>query len=1179
MAEKMMILVDNQSAIPVTLFLHKNWNHWKFLSISKIVEPGKNYFHTNGEALRFELSARFDGRTKSTFCSLTTCEEEMVLRIRGDDLLYVKKEKLKHEEKQICLRRQNMNKDVSASGNKNLYEILGLNMKEVRKKPFEEQNEMIKKAYRSQLLRWHPGKNPENGDKTICHEIINAYKILKDPKARAAYNIVADYDTAGWLSKARWGAVFKPECYSDEQKKQYRKRMGLLILSSVLVTAGIGLTFVTAGMARPVVLGMMAASGGIIGGGISSGLRTINREAIEKVSSFKKYFISLVVGAVGGAIMGVGVDGKGIISVQASLERQISLRMTTSAFRSLVTSLTNNLDTILAGGPKPTWKQLFLHVVLDALMGGIAGATGGLTENMLEDVVSPDEALTAFESVSSGTSLIVEDSATVATTAFTEYFEERLDDGVKNKFIVDHLKKAVVRSAQAVNTRVHGFRFKAGVKDIRNVLEAEVKGESSHQNEETKQDSENTSVAKNMKETIGEGMSRMSGNNENTGTGDDLGKDVEHSNNETNEVKYAGSAGSIENGDKHECEAEDLLEITSFDDIDCRETNAQTAVNQKIKYISKGYWFSKMLVDYKVNGRSQHEEVEYSEGSILLPNNATNIEIRFQVMRFPGVWCDVKKYDRFKSCWVKTHDRVKDKDEYKPHIFKFRTPISCTFTLAGNLYYEKVVKITNDEIYDSDDNVECAQELTSGIADERASVGFAKGPNDSWCLETDVLHDENKKELASLEWVESFKSFYANENRGQPRLEIVCKLGKVPCTADIVKFLGEKMLPFVTYKEFSKTEWFESNIFDENFEMKAEFEDKLSRLSWVRKFYVGFDDKKEQTWQIYITHAYDQAPSMVDLKEIFGVNIASFVNFIRERGFKKDIDGRKKIPFPPSDFLRGPRSGDAICTEEENNENPGVENLGCGTLGILAARSFPEIKHYAVTAYHVCYDKTFPSNIDITMKHKKLKKDFEKGSRNCVGVVYQYIDGERRRLGKFSRGLYNDRNDIALIELARNLNCDDALAFFKEEGIETALASKKDVAKCFKKLNGNVRVRRIGSTEEQEGKLISTYHKDVKTGMNCGFYMIEEKKSKAERGAEGETDGENATFAKKGDSGSLVYMICNGDKKIIFAYLSNANFEEGVYYCPNLKSSLQDLCPNNEVARVFNPCVHECGFQ
>ena len=94
-----------------------------------------------------------------------------------------------------------------------------------------------------------------------------------------------------------------------------------------------------------------------------------------------------------------------------------------------------------------------------------------------------------------------------------------------------------------------------------------------------------------------------------------------------------------------------------------------------------------MIVEYFWNGKRKKHEVKDSENSILIPKDATNIEVSFKVMRFAGVWCDVKKYDRFKKSWV---------EPIQPHVFTYKTPVSRTYTLAGNLYYEAVMKITGE---------------------------------------------------------------------------------------------------------------------------------------------------------------------------------------------------------------------------------------------------------------------------------------------------------------------------------------------------------------------------------------------------------------------------------------------------------------------------------------------------
>ena len=55
--------------------------------------------------------------------------------------------------------------------------------------------------------------------------------------------------------------------------------------------------------------------------------------------------------------------------------------------------------------------------------------------------------------------------------------------------------------------------------------------------------------------------------------------------------------------------------------------------------------------------------------------------------------------------------------------------------------------------------------------------------------------------LFRLEWVESFKIVDKNEECHARHLEIVCRFGEVPCTADIVEFFGEDILPFITYQK------------------------------------------------------------------------------------------------------------------------------------------------------------------------------------------------------------------------------------------------------------------------------------------------------------------------------------------------------------------------------------------
>ena len=49
--------------------------------------------------------------------------------------------------------------------------------------------------------------------------------------------------------------------------------------------------------------------------------------------------------------------------------------------------------------------------------------------------------------------------------------------------------------------------------------------------------------------------------------------------------------------------------------------------------------------------------------------------------------------------------------------------------------------------------------------------------------------------------MESFEIVDENEECDTRHLEIVCKLGKVPRIADIVKCFGDEILHFITYQE------------------------------------------------------------------------------------------------------------------------------------------------------------------------------------------------------------------------------------------------------------------------------------------------------------------------------------------------------------------------------------------
>ena len=120
-----------------------------------------------------------------------------------------------------------------------------------------------------------------------------------------------------------------------------------------------------------------------------------------------------------------------------------------------------------------------------------------------------------------------------------------------------------------------------------------------------------------------------------------------------------------------------------------RRSIQQKEQGGRISYIPKGWWESKLVVQY-INDKNELEKHEATASScpIEIPNNVKDIEVRFEVLRFIAKWCDVKKYDRFKKCWS---------EPTEPHIFKYDKPVTRTFTIDGGLYYEAVMKVCDDE--------------------------------------------------------------------------------------------------------------------------------------------------------------------------------------------------------------------------------------------------------------------------------------------------------------------------------------------------------------------------------------------------------------------------------------------------------------------------------------------------
>lgn len=569
---KSLLIVNESSDAWVTLYLYPTWDFICWLSFeSKIIKPkGGKFLHRSSKGFKFELVARFrDGRrSKQTLQEPEEWDEDKLLKITDSlDLIEGKLEDFP-EEKRVCLRKAQRDKELNTNGKRNLYEILGLELNQVRKMPKEDQIKAIKKGYLKEIQRWHPDKN--FGDVENAKEIILAYEILKDEEKRARYHNEADYDN-GWLSLKRWKAIFRPERVTEEQKKAYKHRMIMLAVSLGIMIGGTALTVGTAGLAAPAVVATgTVLGGGFIGAGRQSLQHTANRKSVVDEWDTKQWLIKAGIGFVGGAATGGAAAGitAGVVGLGAAATESAALTM-------------GQLVGIGAG----------------------SGAVGGVARSL-------------------------------ASHAWKEI---KVDKRVKKERCQQLMTPLIDDDTGVEGPRVDGENDQITRKRVRAELSEE--------------------------------------NNE-------------HRINWRSHSKYSCSCQPLV---QEEALSDDQVATLStiFEDVEDGVHDQSEAEDCKVKYISEGGWFSKMVVSYSLRGKRITQEVRGSGKSVTIPGNATQLEVKFQVRR--PFWGDLKKYDRFKRCWCKPD---------QPHVFKFNTPPPLrTFTISGGLWWEAVMRIS-DEYHD-----------------------------------------------------------------------------------------------------------------------------------------------------------------------------------------------------------------------------------------------------------------------------------------------------------------------------------------------------------------------------------------------------------------------------------------------------------------------------------------------
>ena len=383
---KELLIINESRDAKVTLFIYSVW--LPFSVSSKKIQPKTKCIHRETKRFKFKLVANFDDerKKKELFGRVEWVRHTLV---RVTESLACIKENLSasSQERQIALRKMYLKKELtSTSGKVNLYDLLGLDMIDVRKLSIDDQRKAIKKAFNGQIKIWHPDKN--FGDDEIAGQIILAKETLLDDGRRACYHNETDYDK-GWFSRKRLKAIFWPDCYTVEQNNAYWRRIGFMFASFGLVVGGLVFTALTAGGAAPVLaLCGEIFEGGLTGAGMISGYHTISKDAVVNGCDAKKWVAKAGIGFLGGALAGGAAAGitAGVFDIgSAALEsgavsfgQYAEIRAVSGSVEGVGTSLASDAARRFVDGEEVTWKDCFGHAIAGALTGSATEAVGCL---------------------------------------------------------------------------------------------------------------------------------------------------------------------------------------------------------------------------------------------------------------------------------------------------------------------------------------------------------------------------------------------------------------------------------------------------------------------------------------------------------------------------------------------------------------------------------------------------------------------------------------------------------------------------------------------------------------------------------------------------------------------------------------------------------------------------------
>ena len=178
-----------------------------------------------------------------------------------------------------------------------------------------------------------------------------------------------DYDKGGLLKRK---AILSPECRTEEQKNAFRRRIGMSLLSGVIVMGGTAINLGTNGAASRVVVVLKAVLGqGLKVTGNLSWKHTVSKKSVLDGCDGKAWSKKVALGCIGGVVIGITT----LVVSPLPFSKSVVRSATTSIFW-IGSSVISDAAKVLVDKEKVTWKESVFHVFYEGVLGAALGVAG-----------------------------------------------------------------------------------------------------------------------------------------------------------------------------------------------------------------------------------------------------------------------------------------------------------------------------------------------------------------------------------------------------------------------------------------------------------------------------------------------------------------------------------------------------------------------------------------------------------------------------------------------------------------------------------------------------------------------------------------------------------------------------------------------------------------------------------